>query len=492
MKIINKKNIMFFCIAILLAVITYWQFIKIHYSTDIYRVIDIGYKDYVRTFSFTDGRLFTGIYLLLGDLLSLKPEMYKAFVTIIAIVINSISVMKLKSSIIKYKKAKNFYIEFIIFLISYCIVFNFMQIEFLYYIESAAMSMAILLLIFAADIFINKGNKYFLKTSILCVLSVICYQAIIPFFMALVCALSLIKNKDYKEVAKDILKSGIIILISILINIIIIKLTTTILNTAQNRISFDISTIKNNTVFILNNILWIFTNQANLYVKGMFLFFISTLTILALCESYRKKDNHILNVLLIIVITIITNFAMHIPTISAYYTGRTKFAVGAILGLIFMYMYIKTEIYEKENLKGNLIVILLITYLSTNAIVAMKITTEHQEVNRLEKIETLQIKEYIENYEKDNSIEIKNIGILTIYDERQEAYFEEISNKSIMAQNAIKTAWSAEGIINFYTERKLKRIDLTPEDEVKYLSYIKDDNYYECIGDTLYVKIYNY
>lgn len=492
MKKINKKNIIFFCITILLAVITYWKFIEVHYSTDMYRIIDMGYKNYIINFHFTDGRLFTGLYLLLGDLLNLKPEIYKSIVTVIAIIINSISVMKLKSIIIKYKKAKNFYIEFIIFLIAYCIVFNFIQVELLYYIDSAAMSIAILLLIFAADIFINKRNKYFLKTSILCTLSVICYQAIIPFFMVLICALSLTKNKDYKEVAKDIFKSGIIILISIAINIIIIKCTTTIFNTTQNRISFDISIIKENIIFISNNILWIFINQSNLYVKNMFVSLMVMLVILALCESHRKKDNHVLNVVLIIVIAIITNFAMHIPTITAYYAGRTKFAVGAILGLIFMYMYIKTEIYEKENFKGNLIAILLITYLSTNAIAAMKITTEHQELNRLEKKEALQIKEYIENYEKDNSIEIKNIGVLTIYGQKEKAYFSEISNKTVMAQNAIQAAWSVDGAINFYTERKLKRIELTPEDEVKYLSYINDNNYYKCIGDTLYVKIYNY
>ena len=489
---INKKNIIFFSIAIILAIITYKGFIEIHYSTDMYRIIDMGYKEYILKFSFTDGRIFVALYLFIGDLLNIKPEVYKSIIVIISIIINSISVMKLKNIILKYKQAKNFYIEFIVFLISYCIVFNFMQIELLYYIETASMSMAILLLIFAADIFINKGNKYFLKSSILSILSVICYQAIISLFIALIITLSLIKNKNYKDVIKDVIKSGIIILLSILANILIIRFTTTILNTVQNRIAFDFVTIRNNTIYILNNILWIFTNQANLYVKGMFISLLSILSILALSESCIKKEKHIINILLIIVITIITNFAMHIPTISAYYAGRTKFAVGAILGLMFMYMYIKTEIYEKENLKGNLIVIALITYITTNAIVAMKITTEHKEVNKLEQIEALRIEEYIGNYEKDNSMEIKNIGVLTIYNEREKGYFDEISNKSVMAQNAMKTEWSVDGAINFYTGRKLKKIDLTQDEKIKYISYIEDYDYYKCIGDTLYIKVYNY
>lgn len=493
MKKINKKDIIFFIVTIIIAVITYNKYITVHYSTDMYNIINKGYIDYIISNSLTDGRLFVSIYLFIGDFLKIKPEIYKCAITIIAIIINAISVLKLKSIISKYKPAKNLYIETIIYIIAYCIIFNFIEVELLYYIESAAMNMSILLIIFATDIFIKKEKYYYLKSIFLCILSVICYQATIPLFIALIITFSIIKNKNnYKEVFKDILKAISIILLAVFTNILIIKITTSILNTSQNRISFNIKIMWENFKYITNNIFWIFINQCNIYVERMFLSFIIILCILALYESVKQKENHILNVLLIVFITVITNFAMHIPSLSAYYTGRTKYAVGVIIGLIFMYMYINTKIWDKENFKSNFMMIMLITYLSSNIVVGIILTSYHKEVNKLEKEETYQIKEYIENYEKQNNIEIKNIGIIPICNKQEEGYFKEIEHKSVITQNALKTKWSVEGIINFYTDRKLKKINLNEKDTLECLQYFYEDDYYTCVGDTIYVKVYNY
>lgn len=493
MKKINKKDLIFFIITIVIAIITYNKFISIHYSTDMYNIINKGYINYIISNSLTDGRLFVSIYLFIGNLLKIKPEIYKCAITIIAIIINAISVIKLKNIILKIKPAKNLYIETIIYIIAYCIIFNFIEVELLYYIESAAMNMSILLIILAIDIFIKREKYYYFKTTFLCILSVICYQATIPLFIALIITFSLIKNKNnYKEILKDLLKGISIMLLAVFTNILIVKITTSILNTSQNRISFNIKIMWENFKYITNNIFWIFINQCNIYVEKMFLSFIIILCILAVYESLKQKENHTLNILLIVFITIITNFAMHIPSLSAYYTARTKYAVGAIIGLIFMYMYTNTKIYDKENFKSNFIVILLIMYLSSNIVVGISITSYHKEVNKLEKEETYQIKEYIENYEKQNNIEIKNIGIISIYNEQEEGYFKEIECKSVITQNALKAKWSAEGIINFYTGRKLQQVDLNTEDSIEYLKYFGEEDYYICVGDTIYVKIYNY
>ncbi len=493
MKKINKKDIIFFIVTIIIAVITYNKYITVHYSTDMYNIINKGYIDYIISNSLTDGRLFVSIYLFIGDFLKIKPEIYKCAITIIAIIINAISVLKLKSIISKYKPAKNLYIETIIYIIAYCIIFNFIEVELLYYIESAAMNMSILLIIFATDIFIKKEKYYYLKSIFLCILSVICYQATIPLFIALIITFSIIKNKNnYKEVFKDILKAISIILLAILVNVLIVKITTSILNTTQSRISFNIKKMWENFKYITNNIFWIFINQCNIYIDGMFLSLIILLCILALYESVRQKENHILNVLLIVFITVLTNFAMHIPSLSAYYAGRTKYAVGAIIGLIFMYMYINTKIWDKENFRSNFIMIMLITYLCSNIISATTLIDYHKQVNELEKIETLKIKEYIEEYEKNNNIEIKNIGLIVICNEEEKGYFEEVKNKSVITQNAVKTKWSSNGAINFYTGRKFQKIDLNIEESLKYLQYFNENDYYICVGDTIYVKVYNY
>ena len=116
---------------------------------------------------------------------------------------------------------------------------------------------------------------------------------------------------------------------------------------------------------------------------------------------------------------------------------------------------------------------------------------QHKQVNILEKKEINILEKYVEEYENSTGINVDKIVILPILDNMEKAYFENVKNKTSFTHNALRTSWAADGAINFYTNRKLRKIELTEEKQELY-DKIKEDMEYQCIEDIIFVKIYMY
>ena len=119
------------------------------------------------------------------------------------------------------------------------------------------------------------------------------------------------------------------------------------------------------------------------------------------------------------------------------------------------------------------------------------VTYEHKLVNEYEKQSAKEIEEYIEKYEKENKKQVENIAIYTITGQNYKTYFKEINRKSEVTYNALRCNWSADGVINFYTDRELNTVNLNKELLQEYLK-VEKDNGYGIINNTLIVECYMY
>ena len=119
------------------------------------------------------------------------------------------------------------------------------------------------------------------------------------------------------------------------------------------------------------------------------------------------------------------------------------------------------------------------------------VTYEHKLVNEYEKQSAKEIEEYIEKYEKENKKQVENIAIYTITGQNYKTYFKEINRKSVVTYNALRCNWSADGVINFYTDRELNTVNLNKELLQEYLK-VEKDNGYGIINNTLIVECYMY
>ena len=484
----KKKIIIYFCIVIIASMI-FFPFFTMHYSTDTYRLIKMGYKRYSIEYSLNDGRIFMYIIGQLADKMNININAYVVILTVLAIIISCICIIKLIGIMAKYKKKDEIIITS---LIAYVTIMNFMYLENLYFTEGIVMSISILLFILAAEYLNEKEN--IIKVIILVLLGVFCYQGTINVFITFYFVFALIKNKKInKEIIKNMIIVMLISLFCIAINMLQIKICGKIYGLEQTRTG-SISEIFANIIYIIANIYKILIYSSELFPKYLFLIFL--ISILIITAIWDKKENNkfsnTINILLITVVAIISSVIINIVSLSSFGLGRMVFSIGALIGLIFIYLYCTTTIFEKQTNYKYVMITILIIYVIMNILNTLNILNSHKQANKLDKEETLKVNEYMLEYEQNNNIEIKNIAIT--YDKNVTWCYNELKHKSLYTHRALMIWWCNVDTINYYTSRNLQKVQMKPE---IYDTYFKDKDWdklekeqFIFEGDTMYYCVY--
>lgn len=495
----NKTNILEFVIILAITLIIFIPFLIGHYATDTYNIANIGYKNYAINWSLNDGRIFMTIIGLIADKINISIEAY-VFVTLIsALIISCISVCVLKKITEKYKKPKNILQNIILVIISYVTIFNFMYLEDMYFVESVVMATSVLLYLLTADILVTKNKNYIIKSLLLTILGILCYQGTIGILFAFVILFTILKNKnDIKRIIIDLIKSGVTALVAVLLNIGTVKIVGNLMGMKQTRLG-DLSNIFKNirTIFLtLPNIL---QETCNLFPRNALLLFLGLLTVIVILYvmvNKKYKEHIVIKYFSIALITILGSCVTYILTLTSFYTGRLRNALGAVVGILFLFIFSETNVFEKiqkNNKKfilGMLTITILISYMIIVVINSESIMLQHKRVNKLEKIEVNKIEQYIEEYENNTGIKVTKIAKIVDTGNLDKSYFEGTKNKTSFTHNAIRTSWAADGVINFYTKRRLQTTKDFSKQEYKELK--NTESGYLCIDDILYVMVYMY
>lgn len=486
---VEKQKLIRYLIVLLITLLIYSPLLIGHYSTDTYRLIEMGYERYSIEYSLNDGRIFMSMIGQIANKMNMNINAYVIILTLFAIIISCVCIMKLIEIMLKYKKKDKIIITSII---SYVAMMNFMYLENLYFTECIVMSISILLFILAAKYLNEKEN--IIKVIILVLLGVFCYQGTINVFITFYFVFALIKNKKLnKEIIKNMIIVLLISLFCIAINMLQIKICGKIFRLEQTRTG-NISKIFVNIIYIILNMDKILIYSSELFPKYLFLIFlISILIITAIWD--KKKNNKLVNVtniVLIIIVAIISSVIINIVSLSSFGLGRMVFSVGALIGLIFMYLYCTTTIFEKQNNYKYVMISILIIYVAINIVNTLNILISHRKANELDKQETLKVNEFMLEYEKNNNIEIKNIAI--VYDKNVTWNYNELKHKSLYTHRALMIWWCNVDTINYYTDRNLQKIQMKSE---IYNIYFKDKDWdkldreqFVFKGDTMYYCVY--
>lgn len=484
-----KKNIIIYFCIVIIASMMFFPFFTMHYSTDTYRLIEMGYERYSIEYSLNDGRIFMYIIGQLADKMNININAYVVILTVLAIIISCICIIKLIEIMTKYKKKDGIIITS---LIAYVTIMNFMYLENLYFTECIVMSISILLFILAAEYLNEKEN--IIKVIILVLLGIFCYQGTINVFITFYFVFALIKNKKLnKEIIKNMIIVMLIALFCIAINMLQIKICGKIYGLEQTRTG-SISEIFANIIYIITNVYKILVYSSELFPKYLFLIFLISISIIT--AIWDKKENNkysnIINILLITVVAIISSVLINIVSLSSFGLGRMVFSIGALLGLIFMYLYCTTTIFEKQTNYKYVMITILIIYVIMNILNTLNILISHKQANELDKQETLKVNEYMLEYEQNNNIEIKNIAIT--YDKNVTWCYNELKHKSLYTHRALMIWWCNVDTINYYTNRNLQKVQMKAE---IYDTYFKDKDWdklekeqFVFEGDTMYYCVY--
>lgn len=494
MKKINKRNTITFVILLITTCIIFGPLLKGHYATDTYNIYNVGYYTYATRNSLNDGRILMGIIGLIANKINIPIQIYSTITLFGAIVISNIAVMLLKKIIEKYKPTQNIFSQIIITVISYITIFNFMYLDNLYFVENIVMALSILLFIKSADILVEKNNQYLLKSTILTILGVLCYQGTIGLYFAYVLLFSILKNnKNIKNIIKDIVKSGIIASIAIVVDLIIVKIIGNILGTKQTRYG-KLSSIIKNITYIFKTLPFILGETCYMFPKGAFIIFVFVLGCLFLTYIIKNKKDNVLiyQFLAIILVTIASAYIINLTTLTSFETGRLKNSIGALIGILFIFMYVQTDIFDSKTYLKNISIITLLVFTIINVVSYENIILQHKKVNILEKKEADKIEEYIEQYENETDIKVTKIVKVIVKSDNSEGFFDEVKNKSDYTKNAIRTDWGIKGVLELAENRRLEERKATKQEKEEYLNTQPKELGYECIGDTFFINIYNY
>lgn len=452
MKKINKKDIIIFISTFIIASIIFIPFLIGHYATDTYNIINRGYEEYAIKYSLNDGRPVMCLISLIAEKINMPIQAYIIVLTTIALFVSCISVIKLKNIILKFTERKDKRIEYIILAISYIIIFNFAYLENLQFAECAVMSVSILLDIIVAQVIVEKNKNYMLKSILLTIISILFYQGTINWLITITFCLSIFKEKKINfQVIKNVFLSVICIGMGYVVNLIQIKITGKIFDLTQTRMG-SIKNIINNFNYILKKLYGILLNTYNLLPKYALFTYIIMLLIYALV--FDKKNDMQVNAIAIILVCIGAVFAPNLMTLSAFGTGRMSFSIGAMIGLIFLYIYCNLDDQNVRRLKisKSILYVIIFSYMILSITNYVSIMCEHKKVNEQDKQECETIGKWINEYEEINNIEVKNI--VFINNNQSKYYYSNVKNKSALCYKALAAEWSRIGAINYYTNRK--------------------------------------
>ena len=468
-----------------------------HYASDTYNIMNVGYETYATNWSLKDGRLIMYLITMICAKLNISIEIYVIGTLLGALLISAGCVIKLKNIVLantEYSLKK----EILVVIASFFTIFNFMYIENMYFVEAIVMALSLLAFIYSADFIVNnKGIKNKSIALILAIIGVIAYQGTAGFLIIVTFVFSLLKNKvelkgskeniktNIKQILIDLFVAGVCALIGICINMLIVNIIGDITGRQQTRVG-SIANIFTNLQYIISNFTSILKDNIGLFPTNLLYIFLSVILICSLVYDIKTKSKNFLTIkeISIIIVSIICGFVVSLGTLSSFYTGRLHFSIGSMLGFALI-MENEDEIFRK------IFALILIIYSFISIYNCIIVTYEHKLVNKYEQKEVQTIENYIKNYESRANEQVKNIAIYTIKGQADKTYFENISRKSVVTYNAVRCDWAAAGVINFYTKRNLETVNLTKDLLTEYLKQ-ENENGYGIVDNTLVIECYMY
>lgn len=485
--VIYKKDIIAFIIIFVIACITLIGFFPMHYATDTYNIINIGYEEYMMNNSLKDGRIIMGMLVFIANVFNMPIEIWIPILLVLAIIISCISVIILRNTILSYKTAKNKWGEAIVLLISYCTVFNFMYLENLYFVECAVMALSILAYMLSAK---NIVKRHYLKAILWAMIGVVSYQGTIGTIAVMAVLFTFLENTGKEKFAKyiilDIVKTiGIMLLVAV-IELIIIKGICYFTGMTGDRTQ-GISGIINNIKYILNNFMRVIVNTAGMLNSGTFVILLTIVSvssvILFIIYSEKPVEN-LAELILIIIVSIASAFIASAMSLSGFNSARIRFTIGSLIGILFIFMYCKSKLFEKTEVFEIIFSFLVITYTLVNMYTYFSITMQHKRTNEFEKIEASKIENTIEEYEQENNINVNKICI--IKKSQNNHKLESSQNSCVPTYIATRCEWGIKGALQYYEDRKLTQTDI---DYLKNQEFNLSGEQYKCIEDTLYINV---
>lgn len=468
------------------------------FNVDGYCTYAFGYLDSAKTFM-KSGRLFTALIYVVSHGINLPFEIFSIISIVLANLFLALTIYKLFDHLTKYID-KSLLSKVMLLLGVFLIFYNPLTLELLLFEEAFIMCAGIYFAVLAALKFIDYNKKGYLLSALYLIISAICYQGIVCYFIPVAFLLVVINlGRDLKKEIPEIIKKGIIACIiygiSLIVSFVIVKFI--------NSYIFTDGTQKLGTLDIIYNIkkaielmfyslkgLFGFGNRVIFYGFSILgTLFVSLSTIKNSKNHWTKVLYFICNLGLCVVMPFVPNLGMN--SASNYTAARMIGSICSVAGFIVIYGIIYFNILKKENLKTIFIIMasLYSLYIGYEFLRTTSVGLKRYR-NDMESIEKLHNK--IAEYELENNIEVKNIYYATDSHVNYYYYQQQLTNSYNYRLYAID--WAMQCSINIGKDHNYKYTKMSDKDKERYFNNKEYDGFSDeqlvFVDDKLYLLIY--
>jgi len=464
-----KEDQIVLLIIVMFSMIFCNAFLQMHYASDTYVLMDLGYENYPSKYFLVEGRVVSSLVCYTAGFLNLKYDTYIVAMDFIGIILISISIFILYKNLIKMLIADTILNRILILASTFVLLLNQFILEYLLFPESAVMCLSLLLGVIAATKVISDDKYKYIKIAILAFFTIYCYQTTATIFFILSILLIFINQfynkKTFKETIKVLIKNVIILFLILLIimisNIAMIKLigfqkvSDRILEPSNFSEEFKIrvdSSIKE---------LKFFWNQSRNLLPTNFnsLILISTLMIMVLSSKVKKLFWQYAFIILVIVLA----------TVSIVFltnTGacvRLHIHVALFWGISLIYLIIiKNDIYS-EKIKNLIIGIILFSFMF-NGIMLIRNTTEHVAASKIDNSIGNIVLNLLEEYERESGYKVTKFSyIYDGYNNPVSLSAPGIRDLGSLTERKFACGWCVESAMEFFCKREFEAAVISEE-----------------------------
>ena len=151
-------------------------------------------------------------------------------------------------------------------------------------------------------------------------------------------------------------------------------------------------------------------------------------------------------------------------TNSIWFVARSSYPMGAILGIMLLYILLNIDLKKLDKL---FLIAIIIIFLSIQFCSFMRFSIDNYIGNYMDKTITLNIESIIEEYEFKTGEKVDSIAIYR--DSVRQYTYPELKMSGDMNIKAYSADWCIPGIIKLYTNRNLKIVESREDLNEKFL-----------------------
>lgn len=489
-KYIQDKSLL---IILLLVIGFFGTLIHVEYTTDTYCVFSVGGREIVQTF-LNSGRVITAGFFAVCKILKFSNSIIYRISFVISLIAMILSIVVLNNTI--KRMLKNKANEKISLITSIITLINLFSFELFLYVEKGIMVASVLFEVIAFDVLVRffEAKQFDLKKLLIAfammILATASYQGTAALFVALAIVYIATNTKSIKDFLYKNVVAALLYGIPGILNFIIVKLFG-----ITSRITGDIN-LSESLLKIYKSTKEVLESTFDLLPKNLFLFVCLAIIVYIVVKIIRtnnttkNKTLKILGIVYIIAGTIISAVFPQIMqnTDSIWFVPRSIYSMASLIGVLLLYASLNIEIKKNERIGIYIVIIMLLLLQFTQF---QRIFKDRYTSNYLDKIEGSQIKEIIEEYEKETNIEVKNVAF---YQDKETKYVHDnIRAVGDVNVRGFAVDWSAIGALEILADRELKNVE--PLEDIK--KEFSEKQWYKFneeqmifIDDTLHMCLY--